>query len=307
MRDISWINILILIQFLSLNISYSQETEVLVSEDFAIRDFVIAEDSIYYIKKRNACFFQRKTNVTETLFIGGYGLKISYNPITDKLITVSNELVDAVSSVRFYDKNKSAFEFEFYYKDGKIIDFLDIPEASTFVLSLTNNKIIFFDYKDQPEHVKTIEIPLNSLSRKIIDKNGILYFITDEGKIYKYNYHNYSKTLLYNAKAMITEFLINKDEIIYTTIDGYIFKVDLNTNNLHKIALDNNFISAMELVDNNLICGSWNGKVYVIDMASFLIKKELEIHKRAILKIKKDEQNNLYTSGLDKTIKRWKL
>ena len=58
----------------------------------------------------------------------------------NNLITVANELVDTVSSVRFYNKKLKEFEYEFYYKKGKILDFIDIHEASLFVVSLNNKK-----------------------------------------------------------------------------------------------------------------------------------------------------------------------
>lgn len=284
----------------------AQEPEIIVKEDFSIRDFVISKDSVFYIKKRTACLYDKNTMSSKCFFIGGYGLKLNTNANSNSVITVSNELVDTVSSVRFYNKKKELFEFEYYYKKGKILDFLNIPEASLFVLSLTNNKIIFVDYQERPKFHKTIEINLNSLSRKLIYKNNILYFATDNGNVYKYNFHSYKKTLLYSADKLITEFVINDNNLIYTTIDGDICKVNLDLKTKTDFKIKNNFISAVLLTHNKLICGSWNGTVYIIDKNKFTIEKELYVHKRAILKIKKYD-NNIYSSSLDNTIKSWKL
>ena len=133
--------IFIFIQLLSVDDLICQEAQTLISEDFAIRDFTVSEDSIYYIKKRDLYLLDRKSNTKRSFFLGGYGLKLKTQQFDNNMITVANELVDTVSSVRFYNKNKKEFEYEFYYKKGKILDFLDIPEASVFVCSLTNKKI----------------------------------------------------------------------------------------------------------------------------------------------------------------------
>ena len=307
MPRVSLLNIYILLNVVFLHKANAQDEKTLVKEDFTIRDFMVFKDSIFYVKKRNAYLFDRATNRTDSYFIGGYGLEIYSEKHSNTIITVANELVDTTSSVRFYNKKEGKFEHEFYYKKGKIIDFLNIPEASLFVVSLTNDKLIFYDYQDRPKFVKTIEIKLKALSRKLFCKDETLYFATDNGKVYKYNFQNYSKVLLYDAKALITEFLITDNNLIYSTVDGGIIKVDLDTNDTFEIKLKNNFISALELLDKNLICGSWDGTIFIVDIDSFSVKREMEIHKRAVLKIKKDAQNNLYSSSLDKTIKSWSL
>jgi hypothetical protein len=256
------------------------------------------------MKKRDVYLLDKETGSSKSFFMGGYGLKLESDKKSNNLITVANELVDTVSSVRFYNKRQEKFEYEFYYKEGKILDFLNIEDASIFVLSLTNNSIVFYDYKDRPEFIKIIEINSNSLSRKLINKDKILYFATDNGEVYKYDYHNYSKSLMYDAKALITQFEITQDELIYTTIEGKIVKVNLNTGKSSNLELDNNFISALLLKDDQLYCGSWNGSIYVIDLKTFTIIDELNIHKRAVLKVK-HYNNNFYSSSLDKTIKSW--
>lgn len=290
-----------------LNYSFSQEVETLISEDFAIRDFIVGKDSLCFIKKRDVYLYDLKTKTSKDFFIGGYGLKIDAKIGDDLIITSSNELVDTVSSVRFYSKKKDAFEDEFYLTEGKILDFVNIPEASLFVLSMTNKKIIFIDYEERPYFYKNIEIDLNSFSRKLICVDNILYFATDNGKIFKYNYHAYTKSLLYDAKELISEFTLKGDFLFYATINGDIFKVNLKSKAFQKLKLENNFVSAMEIIDENLVCGSWSGRVYIINVNSFSIVDELDIHKRAILRIKSDNTKNIYSSSLDRTIKRWTL
>lgn len=293
---------------LLLNVVSSQENiKTLIEEDFVIRDFIVTKDSIFYLKKRNAYLFDKQTNSSHSYFIGGYGLKMTMSKRNNSIITVANELVDTISSVRFFSKKKEEFEFEFFYKEGKIIDFINIPEASLFVLSLTNKKIVFFDYKETPEFVKVIEIKLDSLSRKLIYKNNLLYFATDKGEVYEYDFYGYKKTLLYNANVAITDFFVNGNSIFYTSIDGGIFNINVDTKEVKKISLDNNFISTMEVSDNKLICGSWNGSVFIFDLASFTLLREAKIHNRAIINIKKGDNHIFYSSSLDKTLKSWTL
>lgn len=296
----------IIIAFITLPI-LGQEATTVVSEDFAIRDFEITKDSIFYIKKRSANLYAKSDGSKLDYFIGGYGLKIKAQQGSNTIITASNELVDTVSSVRFYNKKINDFDDVYYYRKAKIIDFLLIPEASLFVLGLTNNKIVFIDYEERPYFYKTIELDLPSLPRKLIQIENLLYFATDNGEIYKYNYHNYEKTLLYKTDQIITELVILEDQLVYTTIEGEIAHYDLKTQALKELKIDNNFVSAMLFHDSKLFCGSWNGLIYVIDMDSFQFEKELRFHKRAILNIKKDTNNTIYSSSLDRTIKTWNL
>lgn len=285
----------------------AQEATTLVSEDFAIRDFEITPDSIFYIKKRSSNLFDKTSGSKLDYFIGGYGLKIKANQGSNTIITASNELVDTVSSVRFYNKKINDFDDVYYYRKAKIIDFIVIPEASLFVLGLTNNKIVFIDYEDRPYFYKTIELDLPSLPRKMIREDNLLYFVTDDGAIYKYNYHNYKQTLLYQTNEIITEFLVFDDELVCTTIEGRLINYNLVTQEERRLKIDNNFVSAMLFHESKLFCGSWNGLIYIIDLKSFQVESELKFHKRAILNIKKDTKNNIYSSSLDRTIKTWKL
>jgi outer membrane protein assembly factor BamB len=292
---------------LFINTYRAQEAETVLRSDFVIRDFNIFKDSIFYIKKRNAYLFDKKTKTSKNYFIGGYGLKVNTHENANTILTVANELVDTVSSVRVYNKKLDKFEAEFFYKKGKILDFLLLEDEKLFVLSLTTNKIIFINYKDRPEYYKTIEINLNSLSRKLLYKDNMLYFATDNGNIYQYDFLNYKKTLIHNGKKGITDFTFFNDTLIYSTIEGDIVKVTLSTNKKIEIKIDNNFISTFLKFNNTLICGSWNGKIYILNIDTFTVNKELNFHKRAIITIKKDENNNIYSSSLDNTIKSWKI
>jgi outer membrane protein assembly factor BamB len=307
MQIVRFILIITILELLFINQFRAQEVETVIKTDFVIRDFEVFKDSIFYIKKRHAFLFDKKTKTSKNYFIGGYGLKLSAKNKSNTVITVANELVDTVSSIRFYNKKLEAFEAEFFYKKGKILDFLLLEEAKLFVLSLTTNKVIFVDYKDSPEYYKTIEIKLNSLSRKLLYKDNMLYFATDNGNVYKYDFLNYKKTLVHQGNSVITEFTLDKEILIYTTIDGDIVKVNLNTNEKTTLKIDNNFISTFLKHDAKLICGSWSGKIYIIDLNTFQISKEFNFHKRAIVSIKKDEENTIYSSSLDKTIKSWKF
>jgi len=307
MQKVRLIFLFVILQVLFINKYRAQEAETVLKTDFVIRDFKVFKDSIFYIKKRNAFLLDKKTKSSKNYFIGGYGLKINTQENSNTIITVANELVDTVSSIRFYNKKLREFEAEFYYKKGKILDFILLEEAKLFVLSLTTNKIIFIDYKDSPEYYKTIEIKLNSLSRKLLYKDNMLYFATDNGNIYKYDFLNYKKTLIHNVNNVITEFTLVDEALIYTTINGDIVKINLSTNEEIKIKIDNNFISTFLKFNDKLICGSWNGKIFILDINTFTINQEFNFHKRAIISIKKDENNTIYSSSLDQTIKSWKF
>lgn len=307
MQNVRLLFLFIILQILFIHRYKAQEVETVIKTDFVVRDFEVFKDSIFYIKKRDAFLYDKKTKSSKNYFIGGYGLKINTQENSNTIISVANELVDTVSSIRFYNKKLGEFEDEFFYKKGKILDVLLLEDAKLFVLSLTTNKIIFIDYKDRPEYYKTIEIKLNSLSRKLLYKDNMLYFATDNGNIYKYDFLNYKKTLLHDGNNVITDFSLVDETLIYTTIEGEILKKNLKTNEEVKIKIDNNFINTFLKFKDKLICGSWNGKIYVIDINKFTINQEFNFHKRAIIRIKKDENNIIYSSSLDQTIKSWRL
>jgi len=282
--------------------------EVIKKTNFPVRDFYVSQDSICLIEKRDVHSIDRVTNSGTDYFIGGYGLEIYNSKKSNEIITVSNELVKKVSSVRFFNKNTKKVENVFYYKKGKSLDFLIIPELNTFVLSLTNKKIIFINFEEKPAFRKTIEIELDALSRKLFYNNSKLYYATDLGEIYQYDITSNTEKLLYKTDKNITDFYLRDSILIYSTIAGKIRKVDIKTNKEREITLGNNFIVNMiDYQQDKLICGSWKGLIYVVDILNFKIVDELNYHKRTVLKILNYNNNIFYSSSLDKTIKKWIL
>jgi len=279
--------------------------ELTMKFDFAVRDFYFNKDSSIYLKKRD--LHVESQNLEKTLFLGGYGLKMFYDE-GNRIITASNELVRNVASVRFFNKNSEKQERVYFYENAKIIDFIVMPEINIFVLSLTNKKIVFINYEEKSRFRKVIEIDAQALSRKLIHKDGDLFFATDHGQIYKYSLKNYNNTLIYETNDPITDFNINQTSVVYTTINNKIVKFNLSTKEKKEIKLQNNFVNTfIQLRNNNLICGSWNGSIYLVDDKDFKIKKELNYHERSILKISKINDSIFYSSSLDKTIKKWHL
>ena len=282
--------------------------EVIKKTNFPVRDFHVSQDSMWFIKKRDVHIIDRPNNNETNYFIGGYGLEIFVDSTNNEIITASNELVRNISSVRFYNKSTKKVENVFYYKKGRSIDFLIIPELNMFVLSLTNKKIIFINFEEKPAFRKAIEIELDALSRKLIYKNNKLYYITDLGEIYQYDLANNRKELLYKEDSIITDFYLENNIIIYATINGQIVKVDMLTNNKEELNLGDDFIiNSLYNEQNKLICGSWKGLIYVIDILNFRIIKELNYHKRTVLKVLNYKDNIYYSSSLDNTIKKWIL
>lgn len=307
MLKVRFLFILISAQILCLNNVVSQNAVTVIKTDFAVRDFNVLGDSIYYLKKRNAYFHDMKTNVSKNHFIGGYGLKIENVKNTNTIVFASNELVDTVSSVRVFNKMKNTFDAVFFHKNAKILDLAVIPESELFALSSTDKKIVFVDYSDSPNFQKIIEIELDSLSRKLICDGNLLYFATDNGEIYQYNFLDYSKLLLHKGNELITEFVLTEKSIIYTTIKGNIVKISRENGTKSLLSIENNFISTITRFNlDKLICGSWSGMIYILSIDEFSIEKELKIHDRSVLKIKKDN-NIIYSSSLDKTIRKWNL
>jgi outer membrane protein assembly factor BamB len=224
------------------------------------------------------------------------------------LVTASNELVKNISSVRFFNTKNNRPENTYFYKKGKILDFVLIPELKLFVLSLTNKKIIVVNYQERPKFHKTIEINIEAIARKMIYKDNSLYFSTDKGEIYKYNFRDYKKTRLYNSKELITDFLIDKERLIISTINGKLQSVNLNTFSSSNLTFNDNFINVLVFYNHEkLICGTWTGKIFIVDLNSFSVKNEFSFHKRSILCIKKIDNQEVYSSSLDKTLKKWQL
>lgn len=289
--------------------SFAQQAETVMDSDFVVRDFRTVNDSIIFVKKRDLFLTDDTFKMFKKYFIGGYGLKMFIQPDSNAIITVSNELVKNVSSVRFYNKEEEKAQNVYYYTKGKAIDFLFISELNTFVLSLTNNKIIFINYAEKPKFLKTIEINLDSKSRKLIYKNSVLYYITDLGEIYKYNLKDYKSELVHKDDGILTDlYIYDNNNLVYSTIDGEVIKLNTLTNKKTKLKLKNNFIlNSLKVNQDKIICGSWNGKIYLIDIVDFSIIKELNFHNRSVIKILNYKDNIFLSSSLDKTIKKWNL
>ncbi|TBV28270.1 MULTISPECIES: hypothetical protein [Meridianimaribacter] len=288
-------------------IAFSQESETVIKTDFGIRDFIVQKDSIIYIKKRNAYLKDIKTKTTKDYFIGGYGLKFLQDNKPNTIITVSNELVNNVSSVRFYDKKKDRFESVFYNDEGKIIDAVILPELNLFILSLISEKIIIVNYSKKPKFLKIAEISLNTFSRKMVYEEGALLYCTDKGKVYKYNINNYQNELIYDGNELITDFFIDGETIFLSTNSGILKKVNIETNKEEQTKISDNFINTFINSKENLVCGSWNGDIYIINKKDLKLKQKLSIHKRSVLKIETQDDSIFYSSSLDKTIKKWYL
>jgi WD40 repeat protein len=282
--------------------------EVVKKTNFPSRDFYISQDSIYFIEKRDVHIIDKTSNNETDYFIGGYGLELFVDEINNEIITASNELVRNASSIWFYNKSTQKVGNVFNYRKGRIIDFLIIPELNMFVLSLTNKKIIFIDFKERPTFRKAIEIKLDALSRKLIYKNNKLYYATDLGQIFQYDLSRNTQKLLYKENNTITDFYLESNIILYATINGQIVKVDLLTSNIEELNIGDDFIiNSLYNERNKLICGSWKGLIYVVDVLNFRIVNELKYHKRTVLKITNYKDNIFYSSSLDNTIKKWIL
>ncbi|MCB0745486.1 MAG: hypothetical protein KDC67_16385, partial [Ignavibacteriae bacterium] len=280
--------------------------ETIKKTEYAVRDFCVSKDTIYYIEHRDIHVENTDTKVESSFFIGGYGLEM-FNLNSNEIITTSNELVQNVSSFRFYQKNANEVKEVYYYKKGRTIDFLKIPDKNIFAFSSTDKKITFINFDNRPIFKKEVEINLNSYSRKLIFKNNNLYFITDLGDIYKYDLSNNKKELLYKANEILTDFYVDEQTIIYTTISGKISKINLKNNKLQTLNINRNFIVNVLYSNNKLICGSWKGDIFVIDINKFKITKELKYHNSTVLKILNYKDNVFYSSSIDKTIKKWYL
>lgn len=289
----------------SATIFLAQET--VVNGEFAIRDFTITKDSLFFIEKRYSKYHHLPKNDTTTnkYFIGGYGLKIFKDNNT--IISISNEFEATVSSLRFYNKSLKDFDAVYYYKKAKSVNALLLKKHEKAIMSLTDNKILIVDYSKRPAFKIYAQIELNSLSRALFYKNGFLFFATDGGDVFKYDINLQKKERVLSVEESVTSIHVNKDVIYYTTINGKIIKYNILSEKFSEILLESNFILNTILSKNNLVCGSFNGKIYVIDINSFTLIDTLNHHKKSVLKIEKGTDNIFYSSSIDKTIKKWKL
>ena len=289
---------------------YSQE--IIVNTKFAVRDFKIKDSTLVYIEKRNIKSVNLQTKKPDTLFtknsffIGGYGLNIFYPKDTNQIITASNELVRNVSSIRFYDLQKKAVnKYEVLYPT-ELMDFLIIPEKRLFFLSKKDLSIEIFKYGSKPRYQKQNVITLDSFARKMQFYNEKLYYITDSGKLYEYDFELNKVSLLYQGNTILVNFVINDIDIFITTDKGEVVKVNMTNKETSKLKVSNEIIEAIAVVDTNkIVVGDWAGNIYVLS-------NQLEnIHqfklKKRIIKIRSNSKNVFFTSSDDFTIRKWHL
>lgn len=295
------------ILFFLLLISNSNHSQELIKTTrFPIRDFFIKKDTLIFSEHTSIHVLNTKKNKDTMCFVGGSSFKIE--EVNDEEIIIAvNELVRNVSSVRFYKKKANQIADSFFYRKGKIIDFLVIKELKLFVMATTNNKILFFNYREKPKFTKVAEIDLeDTKSRKIVYKDNNLYYTTDKGKIFKYNLSTYKRELLIEDKSMITTLSLYQDCVFYATVTGQINKYNLKNNEKRTLEIKRNFILNFIINQNQLVCGSWKGDIFVIDINDFKVEEKINYHKKTILNIiEKDDV--FYSSSIDKTLKKWKL
>jgi hypothetical protein len=281
--------------------------ETIVNGSFTIRDFFEKQDTIFYIEKRDVKFFNKNEQdlVFEEYFIGGYGLKIFnyYNEI----VSISNEFEQNVSSLRFYSKKGKEVKEVFYYKQGKSIDALLIPEKKYAVISTNDKKITVIDFREKPAFKIVQEISLNSLARSIYYHNKKLYYCTDLGEIYQFNFTTQKSELIYSCKEKITNLNFYNNCLIFTTTGGKIFFLGLEFKVRTILNINNNFILNTTIDKDNLVCGTFKGEIFVVSLKNREIINQLNYHNRSVLSIKKGVENFFYSSGIDRTLKKWKL
>jgi outer membrane protein assembly factor BamB len=283
-----------------------QESETLIKSDFTIRDFIIEKDSIIFLKKRDLILENRHTGENKKEFTGGYGLELLPLKNTNTIITISNELNNKTSFVRFYNKSKQVFDYVYYNKQGNAIDFLLMPNLKLFALSLVSNTIIIIDYSKAPRFFKTIEIKNSAMSRRLFYQNNNLYYVTDNGAFYAYNINTYKKTRIFKTDSAISDFILNDGIVTYTTLTGDIIKRNLNTALEQKIQLKNDFVTTLSDNDKFLLIGTWLGNCIVVEKQNFKVISTTTTHKKPILKLL-SKNSEVYSSSIDGTIKKLNL
>src|SRR5690606_13240066 len=203
------------------------------------RDFFMKKDSIFLIEKRDVSYFNylEKNRTVQTYFIGGYGLEIYDDSKNNQIITVSNEFSRPVSSLRFYNKSFKEVKDVYYYTEGRSLDAIIIPDLNYAILSLSDKKIIVVNYEKKPDYEISHNITLSSIARSMAFKDGYLYYATDLGEIFKYNFATKENTILLAYEKMITDFTIFDKYIVFTTKEGEIVK----------FSFENGFISKLDL------------------------------------------------------------
>ncbi len=290
----------------TVSVGFAQNNiQTVYKSDFTIRDIAMVKESLFFIKKRDLFIYDPKTKELHNRFIGGYGLEFVNNTSNwEGVITVSNELVENVSSIRFFKTLKEKPDYVFYNYEGKILDYVDIPEQKLFAISLISSKIIFIDYSEKPKFTKSIEIDLEAPARKILYNGNYLYFATDLGEIYEYDLNTYSKKKLIADSTLITNFIIRDRQLWYSTVDGYLKSSDFDQQNEAVFKINDSF--AVTFIDDNenLICGTWDGRVVILKKDNLKVKSNQQVHKQSILKIIKHD-DIFYSCSVDGTIKKW--
>jgi WD40 repeat protein len=300
-------NLLVFFIFLSIGLE-AQET--FLRNSFSVRDFFVKNDSIFLIEKRDVKYFNYaiENRLVQTYFIGGYGLEIFDDPQNNEIITVSNEFTQTVSSLRFYNKSSKLVEEVYYCKEGKSLDALIIPELKYAVMSLNNNNISIVDYSKKPSFKVVDNIKLKSMSRRVIYKDNELFYITDLGEIFRYNFKTKKNILFHAGGKKITDFVIYNQYIVYTTFEGEVVRYNTHDNTMIKTRIENNFVlNTITYQQNKLICGTFKGSIILLDMDEMSIQKTLNYHKRSVIKIINSHDNVFYSSSIDKTIKKWEI
>lgn len=284
--------------------------ENILKTEFAVRDFTVKTDSIFLIEKRDVKYFSLKNSASSdnAYFIGGYGLKLYDDSYNNELITIANEFQKPVTSLRFYNKKTKIIDQVFYYQEGKSIDALLLPKLKFAVITLSNKKIIIVDYSKKPTFNIVDTISLKAISRTIIYNNNSLWYATDLGEIFKYDLANKQKTLVHNCGEIITNLQFIANHIIYSTIKGEIVKYNIQSKQIQKCILRDNFVlNSLKYQDNKLIFGTFKGLILLLNTDNLSIEKQFNYHNRSILNIVKDNNNQFYSSSIDKTIKKWKI
>lgn len=299
-------NILLILAFMSFWVN-AQET--IIQSGFAIRDFAIHKDSIYFIEKRDIKYknYRTENKSPKEYFIGGYGVKIFNDSLNKEVISISNEFEQTVSSLRFYNKSSQKVDDVFYYKKGKTINALFALESKHVIMSMSNNKIIVVNYSAKPVFEIIHEIPLKSLARGLFYTKNSLFYATDLGNVYKYDLKTKKNKLIYSYGEIITDLKFYNQNLIFTTEKGKIIKYDTINKTELKLQIKNNFILNTLLFEDKLICGTFKGSIMVVDLKEMRLVNQLNYHNRSILKIVKGEQEEFYSSSIDKTLKKWKL
>ncbi|GGZ89228.1 hypothetical protein [Algibacter mikhailovii] len=289
--------------------------EVVLNTNFAVRDFILFENSLIFIEKRDLKSYNLRTRTKDAIFkedscfVGGFGLRL-YNLMEQKkIITAANELYADRSSIRFYDLiQKDINKYHVLYST-KLLDFFIHQEDSLFFISKKDSTIESYQYGTNPRYKKIDSIKIDSYARRMGFFNNNLYYITDSGKVIAYDVTTKTSRMIYKGQNRLVNFVFdNKHEYLYvTSVNGEILKINIaNGSKEYKLIFGNQIIEAIDIYkDRFIIAGDWSGIIKIIDLNTFEIVKEY-YDKARIIKILVSE-NYFYTSSSNRTIKKWKI